>query len=83
MSMGLPVIATNWSGSTEFLADGVSLPLRIEGLEPVEEGVKGHQWAVPSETHLRELMRWLLDHRAQAVALGEAGLVRSSLNMFL
>ena len=72
MAMGLPVIATNWSGSTEFLLENVSLPLRIEGLEPVEGGLEGHQWAVPSENHLRELMRWVAEHRTEAHALGEA-----------
>lgn len=72
MSMGLPVIATNWSGSTEFLLENASLPLRIDGLEPVENGPKGHQWAKPSEAHLRELMRWAAEHRAEARSLGEA-----------
>ena len=70
--MGLPVIATNWSGSTEFLLENASLPLRIDGLEPVENGPKGHQWAKPSEAHLRELMRWAAEHRAEARSLGEA-----------
>ena len=72
MSMGLPVIATNWSGSTEFLWENVSLPLQIDGLESVENGLKGHQWAKPSEAHLRELMRWVAEHRAEAKKLGEA-----------
>ena len=72
MAMGLPVIATNWSGSTEFLTADASLPLRIDGLEPVEDGLEGHRWAVPSEAHLRELMRWVSEHRVEAQALGEA-----------
>eukprot|EP00930_Biecheleria_cincta_P071566 TRINITY_DN59054_c0_g1_i1.p1 TRINITY_DN59054_c0_g1~~TRINITY_DN59054_c0_g1_i1.p1 ORF type:complete len:448 (-),score=79.70 TRINITY_DN59054_c0_g1_i1:4-1347(-) len=74
MSMGLPVIATNWSGSTEFLDDDCSLPLGIDGLEPVEEGQgpKGHLWAVPSAKLLRELMRWVLDHKEEARRIGKA-----------
>lgn len=71
MAMGLPVIATNWSGSTEFLSDSYSLPLRTDGLESVgEHGPAGHQWAVPSVTHLRSLMRWVTENRDEAKALG-------------
>lgn len=33
--MGLPVIATNWSGPTAFLDDSVGYPLRFDGLEEV------------------------------------------------
>lgn len=74
MSMALPVIATNWSGSTEFLDDDCSLPLGIDGLEPVEEGQgpKGHLWAVPSMKLLRGLMRWVLDHKEEARRIGKA-----------
>ena len=35
MSMGLPVIATNWSGTTEFLDSSVGYPLKHDGLEQV------------------------------------------------
>mmetsp|Transcript_81412 Transcript_81412/g.226310 ORF Transcript_81412/g.226310 Transcript_81412/m.226310 type:complete len:116 (-) Transcript_81412:294-641(-) len=72
MAMGLPVIATNWSGQTEFLREGISLPLRIDGLEPVEPGSapEGHLWAMPSVPHLRELMRWVVDHREEARRIG-------------
>ena len=32
--------------------------LRIDGFVPVEEGAfKGHEWAQPSEEHLRTLLR--------------------------
>lgn len=30
MSMGLPIIATNWSGPTEYMTEENSFPLRIE-----------------------------------------------------
>ncbi|CAK0843915.1 unnamed protein product [Prorocentrum cordatum] len=72
MAMALPVIATNWSGPTAFLSDAYSLPLRIDGLVDVEEGQgpAGHRWAQPSVAHLRGLMRWAAEHRAEAAALG-------------
>jgi len=71
MSMALPVIATNWSGSTEFLAEHCSLPLRIEGLRQVDDGLIGHRWAEPSVTHLRSLMRWVVENPAEAKLIGE------------
>ena len=33
--MGLPVIATNWSGPTAFLDESVGYPLRYDGLVEV------------------------------------------------
>lgn len=35
MSCGVPVIATNWSGPTEFITQDNGYPLRILGMEPV------------------------------------------------
>ena len=37
MAMGLPVIATNWSGPTAFLSDKWALPLRYDGLVELED----------------------------------------------
>ena len=59
--MELPVIATNWSGNTEFMTADNSLPLEFELVDvkvgPDLRHYQGHRWAEPSETHLRELMR--------------------------
>jgi len=38
MSMGLPAIATNWSGNTEFMLEDNSYLIPINGLEPVPNG---------------------------------------------
>jgi len=72
MAMGLPVIATNWSGTTEFLRKHSSLPLRIDGLREVTKGngPEGHRWAQPSTSHLRSLMRWCAEHPSEARAVG-------------
>lgn len=60
MSTGLPVIATNFSGNTHFMTKDNSLLLKIEGMEEIKEGAfRGHFWATPSVTHLRQLMRYL------------------------
>eukprot|EP00736_Rhodelphis_marinus_P005640 Rmarinus@m.9905 len=58
MAMGLPVIATNWSGPTAYLTEENGYPLRVEALEPVGEGpFAEHYWALPSTSHLKQLMR--------------------------
>ncbi|KAF0693901.1 Aste57867_15175 [Aphanomyces stellatus] len=72
MSMELPIIATFWSGSTEFMTDANSYPLSIDGLVPIETGAfKGHLWADPSPTHLQELLRRVIEHPAEAKKKGQ------------
>ncbi|GAB5353892.1 hypothetical protein AAMO2058_000073100 [Amorphochlora amoebiformis] len=67
MSMGLPIIATNWSGPTEFMTEENSYPLKIDGLEQLKKGpYKGHKWAAPSVSHLQQLMRHLVDNPTEA-----------------
>lgn len=59
MAMGVPVIATNWSGTTAFLNDRNGFPLNIRPqLSTISTGAfKGHKWAEPDKEHLRSLMR--------------------------
>ncbi|KAK2457384.1 Sucrose-phosphate synthase family protein [Trifolium repens] len=71
MSMSLPVIATNWSGPTEFLTEDNSYPLAVDRMSEVMEGpFEGHLWAEPSESKLRVLMRRVMDNPAEAKAKG-------------
>lgn len=64
MSMGLPIIATNWSGPTEFLNETNGYPLSIDGLVEIESGAyRGLKWAQPSLTHLRQRMRQVYESR--------------------
>jgi glycosyltransferase involved in cell wall biosynthesis len=77
MMMGLPVIATNWSGTTEFLKASNAYPLEytlkeIETTDPGFEFYQGHQWAEPCGQHLRKQMRHVFEHRDEAQQKGEA-----------
>jgi len=56
MSCGTPVIATYWSGPTEFLTVENGYPLNHNGLIPTPNW-DGHNWANPDESHLRSLLR--------------------------
>lgn len=78
MAMELPVISTNWSGLTEFMSEEVAYPLAIDGLVTVEPGsgsfsaFEGQRWAQPSEKHLRELLRRVVDRPSEARERGRA-----------
>jgi len=80
MATGLPVIATNWSGPTEYLSEEDSLPLSYhlvdaKGTFANNIHYRG-EWAEPSEEHLRELLRWLYEHPRQAAEMGARAAAR-------
>ncbi|KAL1549680.1 hypothetical protein AAHA92_17755 [Salvia divinorum] len=71
MAMELPVIATNWSGPTEYLTEQNSYPLPFDRMSEVQDGpFKGHLWAEPSVDQLRFLMRRVVSNRDEAKAKG-------------
>lgn len=72
MAMGLPVIATNWSGPTAFMTEDNSFPLPIDGLVTVASGAfrKFHKWAEPSRNDLRRLMRHVVNNPSDALKKG-------------
>jgi len=65
----LPVIATNWSGHTEYFGEQTGFPVRVERLETYSgnsaemEVYKGLHLAVPSISHLRLRMRQVMLER--------------------
>lgn len=69
MAFGLPTIGTRWSGNLEFMHDGNSFLIDIDGLEPCERTwpemplYRGHQWAVPSLASTRKWMRFVFENR--------------------
>eukprot|EP01060_Flectonema_neradi_P009661 TRINITY_DN1687_c0_g1_i2.p1 TRINITY_DN1687_c0_g1~~TRINITY_DN1687_c0_g1_i2.p1 ORF type:complete len:796 (+),score=138.20 TRINITY_DN1687_c0_g1_i2:19-2406(+) len=76
MSMGLPAIATNWSGNVDFMHPEASLLLSVESFSPVPEesgygSASGKLWANPSQSHLRQLMRQLVDDPAAGRRIGD------------
>ncbi|PRP80096.1 glycosyltransferase, CAZy family GT4 [Planoprotostelium fungivorum] len=69
MSMELPVIATNWSGQTEFMREDNSYLIPIDGIE--ESDVEGQRWAKPSLPHLMQLMRRVSREEKEAKERGK------------
>jgi len=60
LACGVPVITTRWGAALEYLNDGNSFLINLEGLAPVpfaDELLPGHRWANPSIDHMQKLMR--------------------------
>lgn len=83
LSCQVPVIATGWSGQSDFLTQVNSYPIGYK-LVPVPEDVDvevfaGHRWAEPDLDHLRHLMRHVFSHQEEArsrAARGRGDMVR-------
>lgn len=70
--MGKPVIATNWSGPTEFVSEHVGYLLPTLGLVDAKlEAFPKHQWAEPDGKELERLLKHLKEHREEARRKGE------------
>ena len=73
MAVGVPIIATNWSGPTAFMSFENSYPLAIENelvSLPSDSHWVSHKWADPDVKHLQELMRTVYSNPKQAKAKG-------------
>ncbi|KAJ0244201.1 Mannosyltransferase [Hirschfeldia incana] len=74
MAMSLPVIATNWSGPTEYLTEENGYLLVVEEMSEVKGGpFEGHLWAEPSVDKLRVLMRRVVSEPDEAKVKGKRG----------
>lgn len=69
MACGLPVVATNWGGHTEFMTEHNAYPIHVEKFVPADESwpyYKGFRWAEPDGSHLRHLLRYVFEHQDDA-----------------
>lgn len=75
MYLGKPVIATDWSGSAEFVHAGNGCPVRCS-LVTLDRNhgpyARGQTWADPDPAHAAEWMVRLTQDRALAARLGDA-----------
>lgn len=80
MMTGLPVIGTGFSGMSEFMVEGVSLPLdyKLEDMPrgdwrgyPPELQAEGQQWAEPNFDDLCDKMKYAYDNRDKMKAMGK------------
>ena len=75
MSMGLPVIVTNWSGAADVVDDSVGslIPFNLTTVPETEPWwFFDAQWADADITALQKAMRRLYDHRDESERKGQA-----------
>jgi tetratricopeptide (TPR) repeat protein len=71
MAMGLPAIATRWSGHLEFMTDANSCLIDYKLVDiPADHWMRGHAWAEPSVKSLRRALRRLYTDPSEAAAIG-------------
>jgi glycosyltransferase involved in cell wall biosynthesis len=79
MLMGLPSIATRWSGPLEFMNDDNAYLVDCTVVDVPPAGwrdvpvFRGHRWAEPSVRQLRDVMRRVVSEREEAHRKGELG----------
>jgi len=77
MAMGLPVIATNWSGPTEFVTKHNGYLLPLNQINPLVDAhlsaFPGHKWANPDGDKLVEILRHLREHPEEGRLKGAVG----------
>ena len=79
MVVGVPVIATDYGGTVDFVSPEVGFPLRHRLVEIEQDYgpyVKGAIWSEPSREHLQELMRSVAVNPREAKARGERARTR-------
>lgn len=77
MATGLPVIATGWSGITEYLTENVGWTLKYRLVPATDFATKVYkedcgEWAEPDQQHLQELMRYAYEHQDEVREKGAA-----------
>jgi glycosyltransferase involved in cell wall biosynthesis/Flp pilus assembly protein TadD len=71
MAMGVPAIATRWSGHLDFMDDDNSYLVGYELVDaPSSVGI-GQRWAAPSVKDVRRAMRRAYEHPDEAARLGK------------
>lgn len=76
MSLGKPVVATDYSGSTDYLDESTGFPVRWRRTtlpETARDYEAGTSWAEPDEDHAVEMLRRVVQDRDEAARRGEAG----------
>jgi glycosyltransferase involved in cell wall biosynthesis len=75
MYLGKPVIATDWSATSEYLKPGTGLPVQYSLVTLAETHgpyAKGSTWAEPDIEHAAQLMQHILSDPAEAARIGGA-----------
>ena len=73
MACGVPLIGTEWGAHLDYMNDDNSLLLQTAGCIPAVSkcpDYQGFEWADPDREHLRNLIRFAIDHRDELHGIG-------------
>ncbi|RNF02624.1 putative mannosyltransferase-like protein [Trypanosoma rangeli] len=78
MAMGVPILVTNWGGTTTFMSSNATFAIAVDGLEDAPDGLgydtfPGNKWAIPSVQSAADTMRYVVENPAHARAVGMRG----------
>jgi glycosyltransferase involved in cell wall biosynthesis len=75
MAMGVPVVATNFSGLTAFVQEGIAFPVEPRALVAVPDSLNlpEHRWAAIDTSALASTLRTLVSNPSLGRTVGEAG----------
>ncbi len=79
MALGVPVIATDYGGTADFVTEETGFPLRYRLVEVDSDHgpyAKGAIWPDPSREHLQELLRGVVANPGEAAARGRRARAR-------
>src|SRR5262245_6356650 len=76
MAAGKPVIATDYSGSADYLDETTGFPVRWKSMElprTIRDYPQGTRWAEPDEAHAAELLRHVFEDHTEAARRADRG----------
>ncbi|MGH9366769.1 MAG: glycosyltransferase family 4 protein, partial [Thermoanaerobaculia bacterium] len=76
MAAGKPVVATSYSGNTDYLDERTGFPVRwryVELPQSIRDYDRGTRWAEPDEEHAAKLLRRVFEDRGEAARRAGAG----------
>jgi glycosyltransferase involved in cell wall biosynthesis len=76
MAAGKPVVATDYSGSADYLDETTGFPVRWDYMElpsTIRDYPRGTRWAEPDEAHAAELLRRVFEDHAEAARRADRG----------
>lgn len=75
MSLAKPVVATDYSGSADYLDEATGFPVRWRRTilaEPIRDYDRGTAWAEPDEEHAARMLRRVVEDPGEASSRGRA-----------
>jgi len=78
LACGRPVITTKWGGAMDYMSEKYGWLIDVEKMEEpkseifagYDKHIEGNEWAVPSQKHLQELIRYAFENKEECKKKG-------------